>query len=261
MTRPTNSVALATAAQHLAWCATIPHTIDQVLGIYTEALSGQGRPMRHGMTNDEILRAITARIGGRGSGHSDPTPNAALRGEPDAIDDGDETIASITTAIVSLDALTAELVAAVPIDPGPEAARTGRDRTDTLRACEVRLHRCASHVDHRDDLGHLIHGEIGETAAWLHAKAEAIWLASRGEHKPVAVQRDLVECSCCSRWRSGTIARTRGLCEQCATFQGHHRCLPTEPIVRRWDYGKGATPAQVLEAKAASKARRKERAS
>lgn len=253
MTRPTIAAALATAADHLAWCVMVPHTVDQCIGLYAEALSAQGPKLRHGMSNDEILQAMRARIGGRASGHADPTPAAALGHEPDAIDDSDETIRSIEVAIEQLEDFTAHLAELCGVD----AKLTTGTRTDRVQRCEMRIRKAATALGDHDDPGlhHLVHVEIGEIAAWLHDKTEAIFLASRGEHQTPAIQRAIAECSCCSSWRTGTIARVKGLCQACATFQYHHKALPTEAIVRRWDYGKGATPAQVIEAKAVAKGR------
>jgi hypothetical protein len=252
--------AIAAAIADLDWFQ-IPHTLDQVLGIYAESL-GEGRALsKRNLTNDECLQAIRARVGGRAGGHADPTVQAALAGEPDALDDADGTVGAIdaclaqmTAAARELDALVASLVGIGAWNP-TEALR---GRQDAVALIGARLARIAPHVGlaaqiggDGGDLELLARTTIAESAAWLRLKGEEIWRASRGDHRPVAVQRAIVECSCCSTWRTGTIARVRGLCDQCATFQGHHRCLPTEPIVRRWEYGKGATPAQVIEAKAA----------
>lgn len=263
--------ALATAISELEWFA-IPHTVDQIVGLYSEALAGQTMRYRHGVSNDEMLEAIRASgsstPGGKG-GHSDPTADAALRGEPDAIDDADGTLGAIDACLAlledaarRLDHLGADSCGRVRWHP-PRAAdgRQGR-----LSMVISRLHHAAPTLDAAaqldpDLVDELVRTHIAESAAWLHEKATEIWRASRGEAMPVAVQRAIVECSCCSPWRKGTIAQARGLCQQCATFQSHHRCLPTEAIVRRWDYGKGATPAQVLEAKAASRKRRRSAAS
>lgn len=263
--------ALATAIGHLEWFA-IPHTVDQIIGLYSEALAGTTMRYRHGVSNDELLEAIRASgsstPGGKG-GHSDPTADAALRGEPDAIDDTDGTLGAIDACLRTIGDAARELD-----HLGADATTTqrwhppasGYGRQGTLAVIVARLHHAQPTLDAATQLDpdlvdELVRTHIAESAAWLHEKCTEIWRASRGDAMPVAVQRPIVECSCCSAWRKGAIARTRGLCDQCATFQGHHRCLPTEAIVRRWDYGKGATPAQVLEAKAAGRKRRRSAAS
>jgi hypothetical protein len=258
--------AIATATTDLDWFK-IPHTIDQVLGIYAESL-GEGRPLsKRTLTNDECLRAIAARVGGRTGGHADPTPQQALAGEPDAIDDADGTVGAIDACLTQMHHAAQELADLVADASGTAAWRPstlGPARQDRIAVISSLLARLApnlataiEHTDRPGELDELARYAIAESAAWLRTKGEEIWRASRGDHRPVVVQRAIVECRHCAAWRSGTIARVRGLCEQCSKFQGHHQCLPVEAVVRRWEYGKGATPAQVLESKAASKARRK----
>lgn len=266
--RITQAIAAATA--DLDWFK-IPHTIDQVLGIYAESL-GEGRALsKRTLTNDECVEVIKARSYGHGgnvdSAWSDPTYQAVLAGQPDAPDDADGTIGAIDACLAQMHHGAQELADLVADACGtarwhPVAA--GTRRQDQLAVTSALLARLAANLgdatertDQLDEMDLLARTTIAESAAWLRTKGEDIWLASRGDHRPVAVQRTIAECRHCAPWRSGTIARVRGLCEQCAKFQGHHQCLPVEAVVKRWEYGKGATPAQVLESKAASKARRK----
>ncbi len=264
--------ALTAAISDLEWFK-IPHTIDQIIGLYSEALAGRTMRYRHGVSNDEMVASQRASATGAGGmtdpAWSDPTGDAVLRGQPDAIDDSDETLGAIdaTLALLEdaarrLDHLGADACGQVRWHP-PQAADERQGRLSVvisrLHHAKPRLDAAVRHDEEQSD--ELVRLHIAEPAAWLPAKGEDIWRASRGDTQPVAIQRAIVECTCCSAWRKGTIAQVRGLCDQCSTFQGHHRCLPTEAIVRRWDWGKGATPAQVLEAKVASRKRRRSAAS
>lgn len=257
--------ALTAAIEQLEWFK-IPHTIDQVIGITTEALAGRTMRYRHGMSNEQLVERIQAAATGAGGmtdpAWSDPTGDAVLRGQPDDSDETlgaiDATLALLEDAARRLDHLGADACGQVRWHP-PQAVSGRQGR---LSVVVSRLHHAKPMLDaavrlDEAEADELVRIHLAEPAAWLQAKGEDIWRASRGDTQPVAIQRAIVECTCCSPWRKGTIAQVRGLCQQCSTFQGHHRCLPTEAIVRRWDYGKGATPAQVLEAKAASRKRRK----
>lgn len=259
--------AIAEAITDLTWLVTIPHTIDQIIGIYAEHLGAAGRPMRHGLTNGEIMARITKQADSRGQkgGHSDPTAEAALYGFANG-DDSDETLGTIDGAIdlawrcaEELDDLASDAVGVARWSP-PEPAR----RQAKLQGAIARLHHCQPHLDaglaQSDGHAAWLVGQISDNATWLHGKALGIWEASRGEQRIVAVQRRIDQCSRCAPWRTGTIAGSTGLCEQCRTFQQQNKCLPTEFIVRRWDIGKAATPGQILEARAqASKPGRKAR--
>jgi hypothetical protein len=255
---------ITAAIDDLAWCSTIPHTIDQVVGIYIEATSNAGRPMTHGLTNDEILATIAARGGGGGKGgHSDPTARAALWGEADAVDDADETIRSITVAIDQLvdDANELDRRVARPWDPPIPTGRTER-----VSYVIARLHHARPQLDGALDVAGpddvleltiLARTAIAGTAEWLRTKAEGIWSAHHGDRLPVAVQKRIAECSNCARWHSGTMAVDAGLCRQCADYRrAHPGCMRTEAIVRRHDYGKQATPTQIFESRVAARGRR-----
>ena len=267
MTTERRAAAIAQTVSDLTWCATIPHTVDQVIGIYAERTASSSRPMRSGMTNDEILSRLTASTdsGGGKGGHSDPTAMAALWGEPDATDD-DDTVATIRAAI-ALCHETATEITAICADTllsarwTPPAATT---LTAQVATTVAHVHRWTPQLEHTaanldgDELAHLdtlVRIALAETAAWLHAKAFGIWDLHRGETLTPAVQRTLVEC----RVHAGFTAMPplavseKGLCSQCETFQERHRCEPTEAILRRWDYGQAATPGQITEAKAASR--------
>lgn len=257
------TLAIAAAIADLDWFA-VPHTIDQLLGIYAESL-GEGRPLsRRTLSNEECLRAIAARVGGRASGHADPTADSALAGEPGALDDADGTVGAIDACLEQIHAAAQELADLVadatgsarwvPVVAGPRR----QDRLMVISALLARLSPNlaeAAMVGDVDEMDELARYAIAESAAWLRTKGEEIWRASRGDLRPVAVQRAIVPCRCCGGWRAETIATTKGLCDQCAEFQHRHRCLPTQPIVRRWEYGQAATPGQILEAKAASRAK------
>lgn len=261
--------AVATTIAELDWFK-IPHTIDQVIGIYAEAL-GESRPLsRRTLTNEECLRAITARIGGRTGGHADPTAQSALAGEPDAIDDADGTLGAIDACLDQMHHAAQELADLVAHATGTATwrpATLGPERQDRIAVISSQLARLQPNLaaaleatDHHDHIELLARTTLCESATWLRTKAEEIWRASRGDHRPVANRapgHKPDECRHCSRWRKGTIAQPKGLCQQCADFERNHGkgVLPIEAVVRRWEYGRGATPAQVLESKAAAKSK------
>lgn len=255
------------AIKHLDWCAAVPHTVDAVVGIYAEKTRTTQRPLRHGMSNDEILSSLTNHNGGGGKGgHSDPTAQAALYGEPDAIDD-DGTLAEIRGTIEAIGAHALELddLCAMSVDePVWRPEVTDPTLTGQVRDAVSRLHHCRPLLDltaqvhpHADWLLH----EIAESAGWLHDKTRGIWDQYRGDQLPVVEQKPIVPCRICGDWRTGTIAVAAGRCAECSTFHSNHQCERTEPIVRRAEYGKGPTPAQMIEARAAKKSKRSERAS
>lgn len=259
--------AIAETVETLGWCVTIPHTIDQVIGIYAERTGATSRPMRSGMTNDEILSRLTSRTdsGGGKGGHSDPTARAALWGEPDAVDD-DETVANIRAAVtlchetaVEIGGICADALAAPHWRPPAPLTLT-----QTVSVTVAHIHHWSPSVEHTaanlrgEELAHLdtlVRTALAETATWLHDKAFGIWDLHRGETLQAAVQRTIVECRVHQAWVKNPPNAMPGkdLCTRCVNFQERYRCEPTEPIVRRWDYGSEATPGQILEAKAASR--------
>lgn len=254
--------AIAETIETLGWCVAIPHTIDQVIGIYAERTATTTRPMRSGMTNDEIIASISGggSSGGKG-GHSDPTARAALWGEPDAVDN-DETVATIRAAVTLCHETSVEIgeLCGAPW-PAPDL-RIGL--TSTVANTISRVHRWAPLLEptadalHGEQLAHLdtlVRTALAETATWLHDKAFGIWDLYRGETLQAAVQRTIVECRVHAAWVKCPPNAVAGkdLCSRCTTFQERYRCEPTEPIVRRWDYGSEATPGQIIEAKAASR--------
>jgi len=259
------AAAVAETIKALGWCVTIPHTIDQVIGIYAERTRTTARPMRHGMTNDEILASITGHGGGSTSGHSDPTARAALWGEPEAVDD-DETVATIRHAVDLCHRSAAEIAGicgtTTPAPADPTLTTTVATTISTVHRWAPQLEPIAAEL-HGDDLAHLdqlVRTDLAETATLLHDKAYGIWDMTRGEQLQVAMQRTIVACRVHERWVKNppNAVGPKDLCARCTKFQERHRCEPTEPIVRRWEYGAEATPGQILEAKAAGrKAKRK----
>ena len=262
MTTRTTAQILQSSITNLGWFNVTPHRIDQVIGLHAEATRHQPRMMRHGMTNEEIIASISGGGGGSTSGHADPTATAALWGEPDAVDD---------LGLGAIDAaLDLILGTAVELDhAGTDAIGQPRRNPPLLPGRDGKVQAALGHLHHAQpnltaaeqvDPGHirfLVATSLDETVTWLHDKAVGIWRTSRGDTRPVAEQRNIVECSCCSKWRKGTIAIRKGLCDQCATFQDAYKARPTESIVRRWEHGhRNATPSQILEAKAPSRRRR-----
>lgn len=246
MTAERRTLAIAAITTDLEWFK-IPHTLDQVVGIYAEASREMQGTRPRSMTNEEILSSITSRGGSGGKGgHSDPTPAAALAGQPDA-EDADGTMGSIDAALAllveSADELDRTCCTAMGVTPllghRVGAVRQERVTWSATALIHVRPHLepAIAALDHRDGqhLDELVRYAIAESASHLRTKAEDIWHASKGERRTVAVQRAIVECTLCSAWRSGTIAVSRGRCEQCARFQDHHKCKPTQEIVDHWE--------------------------
>lgn len=269
MTADHRTRAVAATIAHLEWCATIPHTIDQIIGIHAERTSATTRPMRHGMTNDEILSTLTSRTGSGGKGgHSDPTARAALWGEPDAPDTDD--IATVRAAVTRCAdaARTIGDTCAATLGHAPWRPPAPVGLTGTVTTAIARIHRWAPDLEPTAELLHgsdlaaldaLVRTELADTAGWLHDKAEAIWAEHRGEQRQPAVQRPLVACRVHARWVNDppTAIGAKGLCSRCEEFQDRYSCEPTEAIVRRWDYGAAATPGQIAEAKAPKRTGRK----
>ena len=260
------SAVLRGAISSLDWLNTIPHTIDQVIGLHAEATRNAPRKLRHGMTNDEIIASISGGSGGgSSSGHADPTANAALHGEPDAVDDLD--LGAIDAALELCYGTAVELdhAGARASDLNPWNPIRQRGRAGTVQGALAHLHHATPNLEAAEeaDPGHirfLVVTSLDETAAWLQGKAEAIWKGSRGHIEPAAVQRTIVDCTNCGDWRKGTIAVRKGLCEQCARYQDDYKHLPNEAITRAWDYGRQRlTPAMIAEAKAEQTSRRKGR--
>lgn len=243
--------------QHLSWCTTIPHKIDHIVKLQAQQAAAQRPLFTHGMSNDEILSSLTSRLGSGGSGgYSDPTANAALAGYPD---DEDETIGSLHHAVVLIADSAAEALEHVG---SPHPFPSSRTILETALSAQASLILLADALPESpsDHLVWLLREPIHGTACWLRSTCEAIYTGTRLEERDEPQQKPIVECSCCAGWRRGTIAVSRGRCEQCAKFQDNHKCKPTEAIVRRWEAtGTSATPpGMILEAKAA---RRKAKAS
>ena len=227
----------------LDWLNTIPHTIDQVIGLHAEATRNQPRKLRHGMTNDEIIASISGGGGGGSSGHADPTAMAALWGEPDAVDDLDLGAIDAALELCWETAVELDHAGALACDLNPWNPLRQRGRAGTVQGILAHLHHAIPNLAAAEEVdpGHvrfLVVTSLDETAAWLKRKAEGIWKGSRGQFAPAAVQRAIVECTNCSDWRSHTIAVRKGLCEQCAGYQDTYKGLPDEQITRALDYGR-----------------------
>ncbi|RTL09534.1 MAG: hypothetical protein EKK62_01640 [Acidimicrobiia bacterium] len=254
--------ALATAIAELEWFKT-PHTIDQVVGLYSEALAGRTMRYRYGVTNGEMVESLKASGTGGSRGckgdHSDPTPDAALRGQPDATNDTDRTLTAIDTCLTNLTTNAHHLAhhcnPTTTWTPTP-TTRQGHIAYTLLHLRTAHPNLTAPHTDptYTDEL---IRTHIADDAAWLHDKATDIWHTSHGDTQPVATQRAIVECRICGTWRRGTIAVAAGRCQECSNFFRNHQCEATEAIVRRWAYSPTALPGQILEAKAASRKRKR----
>lgn len=263
MTAERRTTALASTADHLGWFQ-IPRTLDNIIGIYAEATRETQRPMRHGLSNDEILAEMVKRNSGGGTGgHSDPTATVALWGEPDARDDADGTLgmidadlARITEAASELDHTCSAILGLAPLG-GNFTGRQARLNAALSMLTHLRPNLepaiAAGADEHRID--ELIHVKLHESAQGLRIKCQEIWQASRGDSRPVVVQRAIAECSnCSSHGITGTIAGALGLCANCRRFQSDEKCLPDQRICRAWDRGSKCIPnGWKLEAKAAAK--------
>ena len=184
---------------------------------------------------------------------------------------------ALTAAIDDLDWLTtiphrlgdvvgiyAETIAAQPMRFRHGASLD--DMLDVLRSGGTSPGR--SKGDHADPSseGHLewlIRVQLGESASWLRQKAEAIWVASKGERFQVAEQKPLPVCWVCGPWHVHDKSRPKahpdggGRCVECANFHSNHGVERTEAIWKRAQYGKGPTPAQMIEARAAGKSKKR----
>ena len=150
-------------------------------------------------------------------------------------------------------------ICGTPAPPPPDPTLTTRIASTLAHVHRWRpvLETTASNLE-GDDLTHLdtlVRVALGETAQWLHHKAEGIWLQHRGERMQVAQQKPIEPCRLHAKWVRNPphAAPGRELCQQCTDFQERHRCEPTEPIIRRWEYGSPATPGQIVEAKASKR--------
>lgn len=102
-----------------------------------------------------------------------------------------------------------------------------------------------------------------------HLATEARMLAAKVRHLLAGAVREREKIDqpkrrdCRAHSRAGkldVLAIRNGLCEECATFRDAYKCLPTEAIIRAWDYGRDRlTPAMIAEAKAEQAGRRKGR--
>lgn len=239
---------LAEATAYLTWLTTVPHTIDHVIVVAKE--------------NEQRARRAAAQAGGgsgggpKASGHSDPTGDRAVAG---IVESSAETTRSIDAALALIGEASTEL-------DDLHAEATGQhqwrppvpwNRAGILALAITRLQGVDLTVITSPDLDHLVRTRLADTASWLRAKAEAILEDAPESDRSQPVQRTIVACRICGPWRSGSIAGTTGLCDQCKDFRYHHKCEPTEPIVRRWENGRGATPGMIAEAKAPKRKGRK----
>ena len=278
MTAQSRTTALTAALDDLNWLTTIPHRLGQVVGIYAETIAAQPMRFHHGASLDDILDVL--RAGGIGPGrskgdHADPTADAALAGHPAAVDGADETLGSIDHAVgmirdaaFDLDATTT-MLAGQPLRPhGPRRKQT---RDEQLMDAVAALHHLRPNLEPAikadpSSEGHLewlIRVQLGESASWLRQKAEAIWVASKGERFQVAEQKPLPVCWVCGPWHVHDKSRPKahpdggGRCVECANFHSNHGVERTEAIWKRAQYGKGPTPAQMIEARAAGKSKKR----
>jgi hypothetical protein len=213
------------------------------------------------------LRAVNmatqaASLGGGGSGGSrpkgtisDPTGTAAIRGIGDTTDLTDTHAIVLETAWCIRGDVTQALHDAHLTHPAPSTAAAALDH---LRWAATIPHTTTNAVAAWRRAGRFEDAAMLDTSIDLVCR-EACNLAvmvraasSKVARAPedVPTQKKIESCRNCAKWRTGTIAAANGLCDECKRFQGREHCLPTEPIVRRWEVGQNATPGQIIEAKA-----------
>ncbi len=264
---------LTDAIARIDWICQPPHTIDQIIGIWSET-STAAPNLPWGASPAQLAAHLKTmeELASAGSGHADPTSQAKGPASAD-LAPIDEQIWQLCAAAKDLDDHASEC-AGQPLwsPPGRPVSRTEQLRDATTRVHHARSagldddgHDCREDrcdAPFRDHL--VLERTIIDNAGWLHLKALGIWHASKGETKPVAEQKAIAECRVCGPWRKGTIAVAAGRCAECDNFHRNHPdCERTEAIVKRAEYGKGPTPGQMAEARAAGKAKgkRTERAS
>lgn len=247
------------ALTHMEWFSTTSHSLHNVIGIYAEVLVGKSMRWRHGATNDAMVDALKAAsydgAGGGKSGHSDPTADQALRHHPDAID---ETIAQMRHAETHLYETALELChhLDLPTTTGPDGNPWSGLHGAVMLTTRVRAHLPAE-VDDPHTVGAIV--DLADTAAWLHEKAQWIWTSAKGDALPVAEQKPLDPCRVCGPWHAPharpphAAPGAKGRCQACNVFFGNHGFDRIEGIWKRAEYGKGPTPAQMIEARAAGK--------
>jgi len=242
---------------HLNWVTTIPHKIDHIVKLQAQRAAAERPRFTHGMSNDDILSSLTSRLNASGGsgGHSDPTATAVLAGY---VDDEYETIGSLHHAVELIADSAAKALDLIG-HPHPFPISWTILQTALSAQASLILLNEALPPEPSDHVLWLLREPIHGTACWLRETCEAIYTGTRLEDRDQPQQKPLVECVLCSEWRQGTIAASRGRCEQCAKFQDNHKCKPTEAIVRRWEAtGSSATPpGMILEARATSRRRAK----
>ena len=154
-------------------------------------------------------------------------------------------------------------IAAEPIQPG----WTIRDAIGDIAWATEIPHAAAAWTTEvpelRAEMDHAI-DHLDRQCRVLVGQCRAI-LAAAVRERPKVTQPKATPCRCHARWlqASGSVQRPPtavrfGLCEECAQFKTRNGgAEPTDAILRRWDYGRGATPAQIAEAKAARRQRRR----
>ena len=98
----------------------------------------------------------------------------------------------------------------------------------------------------------------------MRTKAEALWNAAPARHQAQAVQKPRNTCASCGRFGLTVDAEPgRTVCRNCRDHQANYGCRPTERTCRRWDHlgVRDVLPGEILQAKAATKQRRRRTAS
>lgn len=270
-TTPTAYIGQAVA--DLRWLTTVPHTIDHCVKLRAQQIAAERTRWAYGTSPTKMAEDITDSAWGTGQ-HADPTGDGFGRRHDD---DAHETMASIRHAadLVRSSAIDAHHHAARLLEVEPRAPHPSHGLMATLNEAEVMLIVLRDRIIPNDpddpdvrssaitvlaDNPHmmwLLRSAVGETASWLRATCEAAFDAASGPERDAVPGRKPDECSLCGSWRKGTVAVSRGRCEQCTAFQDHHKCKPTEAIVRRWEAtGTSSTPpGMILEAKAQGRKR------
>lgn len=266
----TTTATIARAINHLRWLTTAPHTIEWCVQLQAQQRGAEHTRWPYGTSPAKMAADITASAIGTGQ-HRDPTGDSLNRTSPPAHPHGAIHHATDKLCSAAIDAQhhAARLLEAEPRTPRPSSTLNATIAEAALNLIHIRDRilpldhdtrpAAIAALDDDQHLGWLLH-DIADQAEWIRTTCEQIHNATTGPIRTAVPGRRPDECRICSPWRSGTIAVSRGRCQQCATFQDHHKCKPTEAIVRRWEAtGTSATPpGMIIEAKAG---RRKAKAS
>ena len=246
--------ACSEAIGHLEWFH-IPHSIEQVCTAI------------RGMASDEARLARSLGSGGPGgSGHSDPTVDAALAAV--SAGDGPDAARTLLGALATVEEATADVLGVLGHLSGPHPTQPNHRLSTTIAG----LHRIDDQLRQlADDPAcseqvtwalEQIPGEITDTARWMRTKAEALWKATPARHRDRQLQpKTRRTCEICTTLGRDVVPERGERCERCKDFIARNKGLrPTAKIARWWeDHPRLDVPLRlILEARVeAAETRRK----